>query len=313
MPLIDLPIGQLKKYKPKLTKKKDFDKFWSTTIKQSANQPLNISLKKFEFPAKNVVCHRLYYDGFIKGRMCGWYLLHKNAANVPVILSIHGYGGKKHDLLNYLPWVYQGYAVFAIDVRGQTGESTDGIEYPNPQGKYNLVKGICNKDSYYLRYTYMDTIRALNVLLSRQEIDKSRIAVMGTSQGGGFTIILSALCTDKIKLGIPHIPGFCHLKRALDMATAPYTEITDYIKENNVKNAVFDTLSYFDAMNFADKIKSQICITAGLQDTICLPSTIFAAYNHMKTKKEIIVYDYNWHEFRDYMNDQTFVWIKKYL
>jgi cephalosporin-C deacetylase len=38
-----------------------------------------------------------------------------------------------------------------------------------------------------------------------------------------------------------------------------------------------------------------VLVSVGLWDLICPPSTVFAAYNHMKCEKEMAVYPYNGH------------------
>lgn len=50
-----------------------------------------------------------------------------------------------------------------------------------------------------------------------------------------------------------------------------------------------------------------------MEDTACPPSTIFAAYNHMNCDKQIVVYDFLGHEYRDHMMEKNFFWVKKYL
>ncbi|MDI5790590.1 acetylxylan esterase [Bacillus licheniformis] len=52
------------------------------------------------------------------------------------------------------------------------------------------------------------------------------------------------------------------------------------------------TLSYFDVMNLAQLVKATVLMSIGLVDTITPPSTVFAAYNHLETDKEIKVYRY---------------------
>ena len=49
-------------------------------------------------------------------------------------------------------------------------------------------------------------------------------------------------------------------------------------------------------MNFAPRIKARCLFSLGLMDATCPPSTIFAAYNNIKPKKDIRVYEYNNHE-----------------
>ena len=47
------------------------------------------------------------------------------------------------------------------------------------------------------------------------------------------------------------------------------------------------TLSYFDIMNLADRVKVPVLMSIGLIDKVTPPSTVFAAYNHLETKKEL--------------------------
>jgi len=59
---------------------------------------------------------------------------------------------------------------------------------------------------------------------------------------------------------------------------------------------VFDTLSYFDGVNFAARSNARALFSVGLMDEICPPSTVFAAYNHWRGAKDIRIYEYNHHE-----------------
>jgi cephalosporin-C deacetylase len=60
--------------------------------------------------------------------------------------------------------------------------------------------------------------------------------------------------------------------------------------------AVFRTLAYFDGMNFAVRAQASALFSVGLMDDICLPSTVFAAYNHYAGPKQIRVWPFNQHE-----------------
>jgi cephalosporin-C deacetylase len=59
---------------------------------------------------------------------------------------------------------------------------------------------------------------------------------------------------------------------------------------------VFNTLSYFDGVNFATRAKSHALFSVGLMDDVCPPSTVYAAYNHYVGQKDISIYPYNKHE-----------------
>ncbi|MBE0697380.1 MAG: acetylxylan esterase, partial [Anaerolineaceae bacterium] len=77
----------------------------------------------------------------------------------------------------------------------------------------------------------------------------------------------------------------------------PYAEISSFCKTHRDKvEQVFETLSYFDGVNFAVRANPSALFSVALMDDICPPSTVFAAYNHYRGQKEIRVYEYNNHE-----------------
>lgn len=58
----------------------------------------------------------------------------------------------------------------------------------------------------------------------------------------------------------------------------------------------FNTLAYFDGVNFAVRARAQAYFSTALMDDVCPPSTVFAAYNHYAGPKQIKVWPYNQHE-----------------
>ena len=101
---------------------------------------------------------------------------------------------------------------------------------------------------------------------------------------------LAGLVPD-IKVAMPDVPFLCHYRRATEITNDnPYAELVRYCTVHRDKiDTVFDTLAYFDGLNFAARARAQALFSAGLMDTICPPSTVFAAYNHYAGPKEIKV------------------------
>ena len=56
-------------------------------------------------------------------------------------------------------------------------------------------------------------------------------------------------------------------------------------------------------MNFAVRVKAPGLFSVGLMDTICPPSTVFAAFNHYHGEKQIKIYEFNMHEGGDSFQD----------
>jgi cephalosporin-C deacetylase len=318
--LVDLSYEELLKYKPNQNKEDDFDEFWEKTLDAASSEDLRPKVEKINYAVKEIDAYKAYYDGFGGARICGWYLLPKSVKPpFPVILWFHGYGDNKQKINYYLKWLLIGCAVFAIDIRGQNGESIDNKSYPAPSAVGFMSKGVFDKNEYYYRYVYADCIRAIDFLSTRKEIDLSRLCVTGASQGGGLSLATAALDV-RPKLAIAEIPYLCHYRRAVEWAedfpNITYNEFQSIIRKYPEREEeMFKTLSYFDNLNLADRIKSRTIISCAMKDICCPPSTIFAVYNNIKAEKQMIKMPYYGHGWEAVINfDENRVeLIKKYL
>jgi cephalosporin-C deacetylase len=101
-----------------------------------------------------------------------------------------------------------------------------------------------------------------------------------------------------ITAAMPDVPFLCHYRRATEITDeSPYSEIAHYCKIHRDQiDTVFNTLSYFDGLNFAVRAKAKALFSVGLMDMTCPPSTVFAAFNHYAGLKQIIIWPYNDHE-----------------
>ncbi|MBZ0305005.1 MAG: acetylxylan esterase, partial [Anaerolineae bacterium] len=152
--------------------------------------------------------------------------------------------------------------------------------------------------TYYYRRVFVDAVRAVEAARSHPDIDESQMIVTGGSQGGGISIAAAALMPELIAV-MPNVPFLCHYRRATEITERiPYAEISAYCKVHRDKiDRVFETLSYFDGVNFATRIHMPALFSVALMVTICPPSTVYAAYNYLASShKEIQVWPYNNHE-----------------
>jgi cephalosporin-C deacetylase len=173
-----------------------------------------------------------------------------------------------------------------------------------------MTEGVLDKDTYYYRYVYADCVRAVDLAAGLPSVDADRIGITGVSQGGGLALATAALAGPRVKLAGPCVPYLCHYVRSVEMAEYPYREIADYIRAWPERaGKVFETLSYFDNLNLADRIKARVLISVGLWDLICPPSTIYAVVNHMKCRKEVLVHPCTGHEETDDWRERLFAFM----
>lgn len=312
----DMPLSKLETYQPSLTKEPDFDAFWANTLDQAAQIPLEARLEPEPLALPGIKNYRLTYSSWDDATVAGRYLVPEGDGPFPTIVFYHGYSGGFHSLgYEQMAWALMGYATVAVDVRGQGGHSSDGSRYPGGHAGGWMTLGISDPATYYYRGVYVDCVRALDFVSSRPEADKDRIGLTGGSQGGGLTLAVAAL-DDRPAAALAQVPFLCHYRRATEITDSkPYSEISDYCRRRSPEEGeqAFRTLSYFDVMNLADRINCPTYVTVGLCDMTCPPSTIFAAYNRIPTKKEIMVADFGQHENFPGVVEATVAWMQQQL
>jgi cephalosporin-C deacetylase len=321
MPNVDMPLSQLVDYVPELTAEADFDSFWAEAKSLSQKVPLDAIVRLVEdHPLKSVRIYDVVYKGADGTPIHGWYVTPKGEhrpGELPVIVKYHGYSGNRGTPNDLLQWAAMGMAAFAIDARGQGGLTPDLAVYPQGGAPGWMTLGILDPESYYYKQVYLDCVRALDFVCSREEVDTGRIAVYGGSQGGGLALAAAGL-DDRPKLAMPIYPFLCHFRRSVEIhATGPYTEIKNWFRrfdpEHLREGQVYRTLSYFDGMNLAARIYARTLMAITLQDTTCPPSTCFAVYNHLAGDKELKLYHDYGHEGLAFHEEAMMRFVEKHL
>jgi cephalosporin-C deacetylase len=290
----------------------DFDSFWEETLAES-----NRARKgRAEFSAVTdkglelIAAEDVTFSGYLGQAVKGWFLRPadwdvKKKGKLPCVVHYIGYGGGRGIPQEHLIWPSGGFATLVMDTRGQgsawnVGATADDAPAGSagPQIPGFMTKGIQSREGYYYRRVFADAIGALAAAAEHPMVDAERIAVTGSSQGGGISIAAAALAGKRVKLCMADVPFLCNFQRATTIVdTDPYNEIARYCKTHRgASESVYKVLSYFDGIHFAPKISAKCFFSVALMDTICPPSTVYAAYNRIKSQKQMVVYDFNNHE-----------------
>lgn len=300
----DLPFEELKNYLPDRPEPADFDQFWQGTLNEARQFDLKPTFEPVDWGLKTVSVYDVSFSGYGGQRIKAWLLIPKlNVEKFPCVVEYIGYGGGRSLPTDHLLWSSAGYANLVMDTRGQGSSWCPGdTPDPEPEGSSPhypgfMTKGILSPATYYYRRLFTDAMRALETAISFPQIDEQRIAVSGASQGGGIALATAGL-SPSVKALMADVPFLCHIQKACQIVdTDPYQEIVRFCRTHRDKTeVVFNTLSYFDGLNFAARAKASALFSVGLMDDICPPRTVFAAFNHYQGPKEIKVYPYNRHE-----------------
>ena len=151
--------------------------------------------------------------------------------------------------------------------------------------------------------------------MAMPDVDANRVGATGSSQGGALTVACAAL-EPGLKRAVPVFPFLSDYKRVweMDQAKDAYLELQEYFRHadptHRREEQVFEMLGYIDIQFLAPRIRAEILWGIGLMDTVCPPSTQFAAYNKIISPKSMVVYPDFGHEPLPGFNDQVFQFLK---
>ncbi len=307
MAYFDLPYDQLELYRPPRHEADDFDVFWQETLAEAGRFPLQAVFEPLDIGLRTVETFDVTFNGYAGQPIKGWLLLPvQRSEPLPCVVQYIGYGGGRGFPMDWLAWSAAGYANLVMDTRGQgsawrQGDTPDlEPDGSSPHHPGFMTRGILKPQTYYYRRLITDAVRAVEAACAHPAVDGQRIAVTGASQGGGLTLAVAGL-SSRVAVCMPDVPFLCYYRRASTITDEmPYQEIARYCLVHRDKvETVFQTLSYFDGVNFAARARVPALFSVGLMDEICPPSTVFAAYNHYAGPRKIVTYEFNHHEGGD--------------
>ncbi|WP_088833658.1 acetylxylan esterase [Paenibacillus tyrfis] len=308
-------IEELHRYAPEPTAPVDLEAFWSRTLADVLDKPVQAQRTRQETPFPYMDTYDVTYQGFADTPIKGWYLLPKFPVRekLPCVVLFHGYTGGRGYPEQYASWLLMGMAVFAVDIRGQGGETGNRLANTYGMTRGWITQGILDKETCYYKAIGVDALQAVEWVTAQPEVDPGRIVVAGDSQGGGLSLLVSAL-SDKPALSIANIPNMCHMDFGILNSVSSLSEAAEFVSRfPEHLDKVMETLSYFDIMNLAERISIPVLVSVGLKDTVCLPETVFAAYNRIRSTKEIGVHPFTGHATGGYQNRRTVEFIRKHL
>ncbi len=318
MPLtFDLPFDQLEKYQGINPRPEDFDIFWDLGLKEMHSTDSKVELIPSEFQVNGCQCFHLFFSGVQGARVHAKYLRPTNTKSPhPAVLMFHGYTGNSGDWEDKLSYVSQGFAVAALDCRGQGGlsEDTGGVLGNTLHG--HIIRGLNeaingSPQKLLYRQIFLDTAQLAKIVMEMPDVDPDRVGVMGGSQGGALTVACAAL-VPRIKRAAPIYPFLSDYQRvwSMDQAKDAYKELQEYFRFfdpiHKKEKVIFENLGYIDIQHLANRIQANVLWGIGLMDTICPPSSQFATYNKIVSRKSMKIYPDYGHEILPGFNDESF-------
>jgi cephalosporin-C deacetylase len=318
MPLVDMPLEELRRYAGRNPRPADLDVYWDTALEEMRSVDPQVELVPASFTTTFADCFDLWFTGVRGARIHAKLLRPKSLREkAPAVLQFHGYTGNCGGWAEKLGLVAAGFVVAALDCRGQGGLSEDSGGVKGNTHNGHIIRGLGDSpENMLMRHIYLDTAQLAKLVMEMPEVDETRVAAMGGSQGGALTVACASL-EPRINRLAPVFPFLCDYRRVweMDLAKDAYQELRTWFRHFDPRHereeAVFTQLGYIDLQHLSSRIQGEVLMATGLMDTICPPSSQFAMFNRIESKKEVVIYPDFGHEGLPGFDDMTFDFLQR--
>ena len=279
------------KIPPSLPVPEDFDAFWAQQKARLAAVPMKPTLTPIKLPADGAECFDVEISCVPPRPVSGYFARPRGAApkSLPAILLVHG-AGVRSSSLGSTAGSAKRFNALAMDINAH------GIPNGKPDAFYKALTtgelrnypaaGREDREQCYFLGMFLRLTRALEFLTSQPEWDGKTLIVRGTSQGGGQSIAAAGL-DPRVTFIAAGVPAICdHSGHAVGRAAGWPGLVPD--KGGKPDPKILQVARYFDCLNFATRAKAEAIFSVGFIDTTCPATSVYAAFNNLPGKKQIV-------------------------
>lgn len=268
----------------------DFDAFWKAKIAELDAVPLNVKLEPVDVGDKKIEYFKVTMDNIRGRKIYGQLAKPVGDKKWPALLTVQWAGvyGLNRD------WVVgparQGRLAFNIIAHDLPIDQPP--EFYKDKAAKELAdyagQGNDDRETCYFLPMFLSCRRAVDFLTQRPDWDGKHLVVQGGSQGG-YQAIVTAGIHPAVTAFAANVPAGCdHTgKQAGRLPGWPNWASRTWQMKDEKK--MLETARYFDAMNFATRVKCPGLIGIGLVDPVCPAEGIFATCNQLQGTKEIVI------------------------
>lgn len=264
----------------------DFDAFWSARLAEQRKIKDPVTLKRLD--GKGMPTGYSYYQLVAKtatadGKVYGFLTVPEGRGPFPLLAIVQAYGPgydspdpnfQRPDLitlsLNVHPWdpLDPGYNDFYKNL----GKTQPGMVY--------TARGQESREKFWMLNAILGCKTAIDYARSRPDCD-GRLFCTGASQGGGMGLIMAGLTPETTALAVM-VPALCDFGGTEVGRRAGWPYPVRYADEASLPHAEsVRRFGYFDAANFARRVKAPTVVMIGFIDECCPASSVYAAFNNV--------------------------------
>lgn len=276
---------------PSLPVPADFDQFWMDQKRQLAKVPMQPKLTAVPEDHRDVDCFDVQLQCLGGAPVSGYLALQHGAepGSLPIVLWVHGAGVRSSSIASAVTGARAGMLSMDINAHGiPNGRPAEYYaELARGRLKDYRYAGRESRETNYFRGMFLRLVRAIDYLTSRPEWDGHMVAVIGHSQGGGQALVAGGL-DPRVTFVAAGVPALCdHSGRVVDRING-WPKLVPLGADGKSDPKILEAARYFDAVNFASRCKADAILSVGFIDPVCPPASVYAAYNALPGKKQIL-------------------------
>ena len=277
----------------------DFDAFWQAKLDELSAVPENPELEKGVSGVTNVEYWKITLNNIRGTHIQGQLARPEPGGKLPAMLIVQYAGVYPLQKQWVTERAAQGWLVLNIMAHDLPIDESAAFYQAQATNELNNYAAIGRDDrdrSYFVRM-FTGCYRAAEYLSERPDWDGKTLVVTGTSQGGIQSFATAAL-NPKITALLTLVPAGCDNTGDLAGRQPGWPGWLIGVSAAG-KEKVRQTSRYFDAVNFAARVKCPSLVGLGLIDTTSPASGVFAAFNQLRGPKEIVVMPHAEHKNRN--------------
>ena len=234
-----------------MNKPQDFDQYWKKVEDELASiQPAAERTELQLRSAPEAKVYGLKLTSLDHYRIFAYFCVPSGKGPFPVIYRLPNYGSVVH-----IPPFEERckYISVALCHRGQRlSDQPFAAKYPGL-----LTSGIDSQRNYIYRSIVADCLRVMDYLVSCDDVDSQKISLVG----GDLALFTAALRDSASVLFYTPSLFYKALLKAKVTQNYPLEEFNDYLRSFPESiDQISQTLAYFEPMNFASRVKSEVML-----------------------------------------------------
>ena len=284
----------------------DFMDFWNGALEEARKTPLDPRMVLLSDRCTDEVnVYEVSYQNMREGsRTYGILCMPKKPGKYPALLRVPGAGVRPY--YGDVETAAKGAITLEIGVHG--------ISVTMPQQRYDELahgalygyyeQNLDDRDKNYYKRVFIGAVRGVDMICSLPEYNGQALGVTGASQGGMLSLVTAALDKRVTFLAGIH-PAMCDHTASLQKQACGWPHYFYQVENPDPQKVKMS--AYYDGINFARNITQPAWFAWGYNDEVVAPTSMFAMYNTLQSKKEFHPYLQSghwwyWEEYADWNN-----------